>query len=199
MLFRSGPAITTPESLPILQISSHNLTNELYQNLDNFCQIESNYDVYFYGKYCNYNKYEAGKSPQVLLVDQIFTEQNIDLKKANDLVLQYFNSVWPRTYPITLVDFSYMHGEEESSPSTPNKANLLWMFYAPSFQNIPIITHNIVDYLFSFIVSSSDQVLKAELKTEQLNYHSENLLYPLISINQAIDQINKGKAYLGYV
>lgn len=195
----NGPSLSTPTELPILAISSQDVAAGLYQKLNQFCQIEENQDIYFYGHLCDYSQYENGKSPQVLWIDQQFTDATINIQQADVLVKQYLSNVWPNPYEISLVDYSYFHGHGELEPAAPNKANQAWMFYAPSFNDIPIVTHNILDYIFSFIVNSNNQVLKAELKTTQLNHQSEETLYPLISLNQAIRQINQGQAYVGYV
>lgn len=195
----NGPAISTPEELPILSISNQDVTASLYQKLNEYCQITENNDIYFYGHLCNYSQYENGKSPQVLLIDQQFTDNLINIQQADILAKEYLNTVWPNPYEVSLVDYAYFYGHGEAEPTTQNKANQTWMFYAPSFQNIPIVTHDIMDYIFSFIINSNNQVLKAELKTNQLNHTSESTYYPLISLNQAIKQINQGQAYLGYV
>lgn len=199
-----GQANFDKQQLPITKISVNNTQSALNTSLTHYCQVnQGELNKYFHGNICDYTNYENGTRPQVVFTNSSTNvSTGININDAQAVASAFMQSVYQDSTPLLMLNgVSYFVVDEDSSVELEYVANAsqathAWLFYSFAHHDIPLIPHNDNNSYFSFIVDTANQLHKAELHSKLYQTQDSEELYPLISINDAIANIENGKGYL---
>lgn len=199
-----GKTSFTVNRLPLAQISINDNRSELSSSLANYCQInQGELNKYFRGVVCDYTSYEDGARPQVIFNNLSNNlPVGININDAQMSINHFIQTVYQNNSPSLMLNgISYFTLAEDSTVELEYainsfKATHAWLFYSFAHHDIPLVPHNDNDSYFSFIIDTANQLNKVELRSNLYQIQDSAEQYPLISINEAIANIEQGKGYL---
>ena len=201
----TGDLITDwPKSLPLINIRTVTY-DDLAAKVNAYCQI---YDADEYGEYygnlCDYSLYADGHIQMIEFnTDQadVSGENSsaLSLERATRAADAFLANFYGDNSHLTMSSFTELvcEGascywlEDESLP-----ANAVELTYSRQYQNVPISTRRAGGDYISVLVGANDRIIKVELETNTIDYQVEPESYPLLSISEAVENINNNQAVL---
>lgn len=186
-----------PQELPLLKLTL--IDNTLIkEKLNDYCQTESVSGTFYYGKICTYYYYNNNQNLEI--INNIPSDSDnlslLTFAEANQKAQNFLHAFITDTQLLTQTNATYLAGGDEVFAVSPEKATFIQLNYNYTYQNLPILEKNSNNDSFSLILSQATPLQKAEVSTQNLTFTSQNQLFKLISLNQALKNISQGKAYL---
>lgn len=186
-----------PQELPLLKFV---LTNNalIKEKLNDYCQTESASGNFYYGKICTYYYYNSNQNLEI--VSNVHSDSEnlplLTLNEANQKAQNFLNTFITDTQSLTQTNVAYLAGGDEVFIVSPEKAIFIQLNYNYTYQDIPILEKNDNNDSFSIIISQDLPLKKAEISTKNLTFTPQDQLFKLISLDQALNNISHGEAYL---
>ncbi|MDO5561603.1 MAG: hypothetical protein Q4G02_02400 [bacterium] len=188
---------TFPEKLPLLAIEVATIP-DLTTKLNDYCQINSQYDYIFIGDVCSYYFYNKNQNVEVTSnIDVDYEYLPIMTKEEADANIQDFlNTFVPDKSALSLANVIYWTGGPELLPANTDDATMIQLEYNYLYNEIPILSKAIGSYSSTFLTNSYNLLQKAEIPTQVLSYTVQGNERQLFSLNQALQNIAEGQAYI---
>ena len=149
-------------------------------------------------KVCTYYYYNNNQNLEV--VTNVFSDSDnlplLTLAEANQKAQAFLHTFITNVQSLTQTDVAYLAGGDEVFTVSPEKATFIQLNYNYTYRNLPILEKNSNNDSFSFILSQTAPLQKAEVSTQNLTFTPQDQLLKLISLSQALKNIGQGKAYL---
>jgi len=190
-----------PDTLPLLYTRvSQNADISL--KLDNYCETiqAENYDdtIVNYGVDCNYSWYKNENhiqySSSMMNVNEIKRPNYATSSQiANDFLQMFYNDI-----ELYNDGIGYLYCTDTFCDELEdiNQANTIFLPYAFQHQGVSILTHEAIPNGAYVYVDSANRIVKAELDLINIDYTADETQYPLLSIDEAIENINNDNAVL---
>ncbi len=193
----SGTTPDLPTALPLLTVS-FSPNQSLLPFLDQYCQINSSDQAFYFGDRCDYYLFDDNQYLEVSTKAVATTELTVNLPKTLSQAELFLQQLFPGLGQVTLNQDQtrFLTGQFELAPTTLDKATVANLVFNYTYQQIPIMAASAIFPDFSFFYNSDLQLLKMTLITNYLHYSPELATHSLLSIDQALTQIDNNQAYL---
>lgn len=192
---------TFPEKLPLLTIEVSTIP-DLATKLDDYCQINLQEDPLFTSVFssdiCHYYFYNQNQNIELtssISLDYAYLP-TISKEDAIANIQEFLNLFVPDKNALTLTNVSYWTGGPELSDANADNATTIQLNYNYTYQGIPILPKAISSYNSTFLTNASNLIQKAEISTQNLSYAVQGNDRQLLSLDQALQKIAEGQAYI---